>query len=188
MFPFVRLAKELFLSSRQPAIGLTDVHVSHHMVWPWDLDGFLELNNGRALTLYDLGRLGMGLRVGLIKTLKTENWGLTMAGSSVRYRRRLRMFECFETKSRAVFWDDRFVYIEQSMWKQNGDCAGHVLYRAAVTDSSGIVAPQRVLQAMGHPEMSPDVPEWIAAWIKAEALRPWPPMQPATSSELQSVA
>lgn len=188
MFPFVRLAKDLFIATRQPALGLTDMHVSRHMVWPWDLDGFLELNNGRALTLYDLGRLGMGVRAGLLKVLKAEGWGLTMAGSSVRYRRRLHAFERFETRSRAVCWDDKFVYIEQSMWKTDGICASHVLYRAAVTDRNGIVPPDRVLAAMGQDVQSPETPDWIAAWIKAEALRPWPPMQDATSAHLHAAA
>lgn len=188
MFPFVRLVKDLVIARRQPSIGLTDMHISHHMVWPWDLDGFLELNNGRALTLYDLGRLGMGVRAGLMTALTTEKWGLTMAGSSVRYRRRLRAFERFETRSRAVCWDDKFVYIEQSMWKTDGECASHVLYRAAVTDKNGIVSPKRVLDAMGQTEPSPETPDWIAAWIKAEALRPWPPMQETPTTQLRTAA
>ena len=188
MFPFVRLIKDLAFAKRQPALGLTDMHVSRHMVWPWDLDVFLELNNGRALTLYDLGRLGMGVRVGLMTALRTERWGLTMAGSSVRYRRRLRMFERFETRSRAVCGDDKFVYIEQAMWKPNGECASHVLYRSAVTDKNGIVSPDRVLAAMGEDATSPETPEWIAAWIRAEALRPWPPMQDAAPMPLHAAA
>lgn len=189
MFPFIRLLKNLLIARRQPKLSLTDMHVSHHRVWPWDLDGFLELNNGRALTLYDLGRLGMGLRAGLFAVLKSQGWGLTMAGSSVRYRRRLRGFERFEMRSRAVCWDDRFIYIEQSMWKTNGDCASHVLYRAAVTDSNGIVSPDRVLASMGQTATSPATPDWIAAWIKAEAQRPWPPMQgSAPAPDLKSVA
>lgn len=181
MFPFVRLIKDLSVARRQPALGLTDFHVSNHMVWPWDLDIFLELNNGRALTLYDLGRLGMGVRAGLLATLRAQGWGLTMAGSSVRYRRRLRMFERFEMRSRAVCWDDKFVYIEQSMWKPDGACASHVLYRSAVTDKNGIVSPDRVFAAMAENAQSPEAPEWITAWIKAEALRPWPPMQDAAA-------
>ena len=79
-------------------------------------------------------------------------------------------------RSRAVCWDDKFIYIEQSMWKPDGVCASHVLYRSAVTDRNGIVAPNRVLAAMGQPATSPDTPDWIAAWIKAETVRPWPPM------------
>lgn len=188
MFPFVRLIKNVLVARRQPSLGLTDMHVSQHVVWPWDLDAFVELNNGRALTLYDLGRIGMGTRVGLIGILKRERWGLTMAGSSVRYRRRLRAFERFEMRSRAVCWDDKFTYIEQSMWKADGDCASHVLYRSAVTDKNGIVAPERVLSAMGADTKSPPMPDWIKAWTEAEAHRPWPPMQDANARTVEHAA
>lgn len=178
MFPFVRLIKEMMLARRQPPLEqVTDTHISHHICWPWDLDGWLELNNGRALTLYDLGRLGAAQRTGLIATLRVRKWGLTMAGSSVRYRRRIHGFERFEMRSRLICWDDKFTYIEQSMWKTNGECASHVLYRAAVTGTTGIVPPAEVLQAMGRDVTSPPVPQWVANWIAAEATRPWPPMQ-----------
>lgn len=188
MFPFVRLAKEMVKARRQPRLGIADLHVTQHRVWPWDLDGFLELNNGRALTLYDLGRLGLGQRSGLIDALRANRWGLTMAGSSVRYRRRLHAFQRFEMRSRAVCWDARFVYLEQSMWKEDGECASHVLYRSAVTDKNGLVPPARVLEAMGQETTSPPTPDWIAAWIEAEAQRPWPPMQATAPRVVHSAA
>lgn len=188
MFPFIRLAKDILVARSQSPIGLTGLHVSHHMVWPWDLDMFVELNNGRALTLYDLGRLSMASRNGLFAALKREGWGMTMAGSSVRYRRRLRVFERFEMRSRAVCWDDRFTYIEQSMWKADGACASHVLYRAAITDENGIVASSRILEALGEDAISPTPPDYVAAWIAAEALRPWPPMQDVSGSDLTTAA
>ncbi|MEP1767112.1 MAG: acyl-CoA thioesterase [Sulfitobacter sp.] len=178
MFPFVRMIKDVYLARRQPRFETsTQTHVSHHICWPHDLDVFLELNNGRALTLYDIGRIAMAERVGLISALRREKWGMTMAGSHVRFRRRIRGFEPFETRSRAVCWDDRFVYIEQSMWKRNGECASHVLYRAAVTDKNGIIPTSRVMLAIGRNETSPSMPQWIENWTNAEASRPWPPMQ-----------
>ena len=106
----------------------------------------------------------------------------------MRYRRRLHAFQRFETRSRAVCWDDKFVYIEQSMWTPDGICASHVLYRSAVTDKNGIVAPDRVLAAMGQTAKSPQTPDWIAAWIAAEALRPWPPMQDIDPAHLHKAA
>jgi len=180
MFPFIRLAKDLFFVRRQPALAqVTDTHVSHHICWPQDLDIFLELNNGRALTLFDLGRIALAKRVGLLDTLRRERWGLTMAGSSVRYRRRIHGFEKFEVRSRVVCWDDKFTYLEQSMWKRNGECANHVLYRVAVTDKNGLVRTDRLQSALGLDAPSPPFPAWIANWCAAEDTRPWPPMQDA---------
>ncbi len=178
MFPIFRLTKDLLLARRQPPLEMTETHISNHICWPWDLDLWLELNNGRAMTLYDLGRSMNAQRVGLIRAIAKQRWGMTMAGSTVRFRRRIRGFERFEMRSRAVCWDDRFIYLEQSMWKKSGECASHVMFRAAVTDRSGIVAPARVLAAMGRAgEVSPEMPDWIAAWCSADAQRPWPPMQ-----------
>jgi hypothetical protein len=130
----------------------------------------------------------MGLRAGLINTLRQEKWALTMAGSSVRYRRRLHAFQRFEMRSRAVCWDDKFIYIEQSMWKTDGECTSHVLYRAAATDKNGIVTPDRIQRAMGKDVTSPPMPDWIKAWVNAEAERPWPPMQDTAPSPFRQVA
>ena len=179
MYPYIRMVKELIKYRRAAPLPLTGTHVSVHRCWPWDIDMWAELNNGRTLTLYDLGRIPMARRIGLIGVLRKTGWGLTMAGVSVRYRRRIRTFEKITMKSRAVCWDDRFVYIEQSMWKKNGDCANHALYRAAVTDKAGIVPPARVLEKMGRTDATPPTPDWVRLWIEAEATRPWPPMQDA---------
>lgn len=184
MFPFVRMIKDVWLASRQePFKTLTETHISHHICWPHDLDIWMELNNGRALSLYDLGRTAMAQRAGMIGMLKREGWGLTMAGTSTRFRRRIRGFERFEMRSRALCWDDKFIYLEQSMWKRNGECASHVLYRSAVTDKNGIIAPERVLIAMGYPTTSPPMPDWVAKWCAAENHRPWPPMQDVASTK-----
>lgn len=174
MYPFLRMAWQLAVTRGQPPLPLTGTHVSRHRCWPWDLDLWMELNNGRTLTLFDLGRIPLAQRTGLVGVLRREGWGLTMAGASIRYRRRVRAFEVVEMRSRALGWDDRFLYLEQSMWR-GGACCNHILYRSAVTGRDGIVPTERVLAAMGVPGESPDLPGWVRAWIDAEAQRPWPP-------------
>lgn len=174
MYPIVRLLKELVKFRNAPSLELTGTHVSHHICWPWDLDVWMELNNGRTLTLFDLGRIPLARRAGLIGLLKRNGWAMTMAGASVRYRRRVRMFQRVEIRSRTVCWDDKFIYLEQSMWR-NGEATSHILYRAAVTDRNGIVPTRDVVAAMDEPVEVPTIPDWIAAWIAADAERPWPP-------------
>lgn len=177
MYPFVRLFKDVLINKRAAPLAMGETHVSHHICWPWDLDLWWELNNGRTLTIYDLGRIPMAVRGGLTKALAENKWGLTVAGSSVRYRRRVRMFAKIKMHSRLACWDDKFLYVEQSMWLSNGECSSHALFRTAITDKNGIVSPERVLAAMNLTDTSPDMPEWIKAWTEAEAKRPWPPMQ-----------
>ena len=177
MYPLVRFVKELVKFRKAPPLPSTGVHVSHHMCWPWDLDPWMELNNGRTLTLYDLGRVPLVMRTGLIGTLRSQGWGITVAGSTVRYRRRIRLFHRFTMISRTLGWDGRFFYIEQSIW-MGGQCCNHMLLRAAITSDQGIVAPERVMAAVGQHVESPALPDWVLAWIEAESTRPWPPPLP----------
>lgn len=175
MYPFVRLGWQLWKQRRAPRLDLLDVHVSHHRAWPWDLDGFAELNNGRTLTLYDLGRFGAGARFGLMRVLRQRRWGLAVAGASVRYRKRVTVLQRIEMRTRCVGWDHRFVYIVQAMWVE-GVCTSQALLRTAVTSSAGTVPPADVMAALGWRGGSPELPDWVRAWIDAEGTRPWPPV------------
>ena len=177
MYPVIRLAKEFVLHHGAPDLPVLGTHVSHHRCWPQDIDIFMEMNNGRILTILDLGRTVLARRVGLLRALRSEGWGMTMAGVSVRYRRRIRPFVRFRTVSRAVGWDDKFFYLDQSIWIGE-ECAAQALYRAAVTDAKGIVRPGRVFRAAGFEGERPDLPDWVQGWIDAEAHRPWPPHLP----------
>ena len=174
MYPFFRMAKELIVHRKALPLKIGETHVSYHICWPWDLDFWFELNNGRTLTLYDLGRIPLAARMGLISAMRENKWGLTIAGASVRYRRRLRMFQKFEIHSRALGWDKRFLYLEQSIWTK-GHCANQALYRTAVTSPDGIVDTAKIAVAIGVDINSPDLPQWVQNWIKAEDSRPWPP-------------
>ena len=178
MYPFLRMFKEMRKFRNAPALALTGTHVSTHICWPWDLDPWVELNNGRTLTIYDLGRLPLGMRTGLHKVLRAEGWGLTVAGNTVRYRRRVRMFDRVTIHSRCIGWDHRFLYIEQSMWKGE-ECTSQQVIRSAVTSKAGIVPPARVLESLGQGQESPELPAWVKAWIAAEDQRPWPPQRGA---------
>lgn len=174
MYPIIRMTKELIKFRNAPKLNLDDIHISTHRCWPVDIDMFGELNNGRTLTLYDLGRLVMGHRMGFLDVIKKNKWGMTMAGASVRYRHRVRMFQKFTMHTRAIGRDDRFLYLQQTMWR--GDKAtSSVLYRTAVTDKNGIVHTQKVADALGYSDWNPGMPEWVLNWIKAEDSRFWPP-------------
>lgn len=175
MYPIFRLAKELFKHRKPDGLGIFNTHVSHHICWPWDLDLWMELNNGRTLTLYDLGRVPMGGRVGFSKAVLDNKWGIAVAGGSIRYRKRVTVFQKIEMKTRLLGWDDRFFYIEQSMWVK-GTCTSHALLRTAVTGKRGAVPTAEVAAAMNLEPTSPILPDWVQAWVATNTRRPWPPV------------
>lgn len=176
MYPYVRMAKELWKFRNAPSLGILEPHVSSHRIWPWDLDPWRELNNGRTLTLFDLGRIPMSVRMGFDKVAKAKGWGITVAGNSTRYRRRVTLFQKVTQISRVVGWDDRFTYLEQSFWRGD-DCTSHMLLRSAFTSKGGIVPPAEVLAVLGQPAQSPALPDWISHWIAADQQRIWPPQR-----------
>lgn len=174
MYPVIRLAKQIVLNRKAGRITLDETHLAYMRAWPWDIDVFLDLNNGRILTLMDLGRIGFFTRNGVIKTLKENGWYGTVAGSVVRYRRRITMFQRLELRTRVLGWDARFTYFEHSIWHKE-HCCTHAVVRTAITNGKGIVPTDQAAKALGFDTESPPLPDWVKAWDGAEQQRPWPP-------------
>ncbi|MGB0438624.1 MAG: acyl-CoA thioesterase [Paracoccaceae bacterium] len=179
MYPFIRGATAMIRARRQGPMGLLDVHENPIVVLPWDLDFWNELNNGRTLSLYDLGRVPLFWRSGLFQAAKREGLYFTVAGSTTRYRRRVQSWARLRMTNRVLCWDARFFYFEHAMWRADGECTSHALIRSAMTSGKGIEPTDRLLQALGYNGPIPEIPDWVAGWSASETQRPWPPMQDA---------
>lgn len=168
------MAIALFLVRFKSVKRFDEIFESRHLILPHDIDIFGELNNGRTLTILDLGRTQFAALTGMMRILRRNKWGLTLAGVSVRYRRRVKMFDRIRVTTRAVGWDDRFFYMIQTMWKGE-EAACNALFRGAIYTDKGLINPKEMAAELGMPNWDPELPEWVAAWIDAEALRQWPP-------------
>ena len=175
MYPVVRLLTMMLRAPRASRVSITEVSEYSFICRPWDVDMFLELNNGRTLTIYDLGRFDMSIRNGFSRVLKEKRWGLVVAGGSVRYRKRVRMFDKVTMRTQIVYFDEKWVYIVQSMWVK-GQATSSVLLRTGVTEKGKVVTTDRVLNAMGQGELELEAPDWVRGWIEADDERPWPPV------------
>lgn len=179
MYPFIRLAKTIGKSSYQAIKGKTitptDTSQVEFICSINDIDNFLEMNNGRILTLFDLGRNDFAIRSGLGKKLLTNRWGLVVAGSTIQYRKRVRLFDKIRIDTRIAAIDERWFYIEQVMYC-NDKPASHALLRTGVTNLlSGKTLPaQTVLDAIGHGDLIIEPDAWVQAWIDADKLRTFP--------------
>ncbi|MGI9281332.1 MAG: acyl-CoA thioesterase [Endozoicomonas sp.] len=176
MYPFFRLLTTIRKAKKAPSLPAHAVSENSFRCMPWDLDLFMEMNNGRVLTLYDLGRFTLSIQTGLAKVLKDNSWGLVVAGSTTRYRKRVRMFDAVTMYTQVVAMDERWIYIIQSMWVK-GEPTSSILLRTAITEKGKMIDTERVRKAMGQKGWDPQPEGWVKAWIDSEDSRPWPPLE-----------
>jgi len=138
---------------------------------PGDIDVFMELNNGRFLTLMDFGRFDIAIRSGFLTQVRNQNWGLTVAGSSARFRHRLRLFQRFELHSQVIGHDEKWIYFHQKMVRK-GKIHASALVRTGVTSRKGIVKVEEVIKTLKLSSDIPPLPDWAKAWVEADELHP----------------
>lgn len=170
MYPYIRLFKVMTSARFKRKLGYDGESVLKLRVWPWDIDFYPEMNNGRHLTLMDLGRMDMAQRSGLMKVMHENRWGFVVAGASVRFRRKLPPFRKFKLHSQVIGYDERWFYFYQTTERRKQLCSS-ALIRTGILRKGGVVPAREVMKKMGV-EFSPTVPEWVQAWIDADELRP----------------
>ncbi|MDO4224013.1 MAG: acyl-CoA thioesterase [Acinetobacter sp.] len=179
MYPFLRWGKTIvqsvYQNYRGHSLNLYDTSEIEMYANPSDIDNFLEMNNGRIFTLFDLGRMDFAIRTGLGKQLLKQKWGLVVAGSSIQYRKRVRMLDKVKIKTRLLGIDERWIYIEQTMWVK-GQATSHALLRTGITNikTGKVIATADVFQAMGVSDFDLTLPDWVESWADADKLRPFP--------------
>jgi len=177
MYPYLRSARVLLAAQFGPRLDFDAESVLGLWIGLGDIDIFPEVNNGRHLTLMDLGRFDLAVRTGFWKALHREGWGLTVGGASVRFRQRVPPFSKVLLRTRIVGRDDRWFYFHQRIQREERVCSA-ALVRAGITSGGRLVPVDRVLEATGQPGWAPTLPRWVRAWIDAESERPWPEPAP----------
>jgi acyl-CoA thioesterase FadM len=174
MYPYLRFARVVLASPFGPRLTFDSESVLSLRIWPGDIDLFPEVNNGRHLTLMDLGRFDLTLRSGFVKVLHRQGWGLTVGGASVRFRRRVPPFRKVRLRTKIVGHDDRWFYFHQRI-EWDGTTCSAALVRAGITSRGRLVSVPTVLEAAGLTGWDPELPAWVRSWIEADDARPWPP-------------
>ncbi|AOS63640.1 acyl-CoA thioesterase [Actinoalloteichus hymeniacidonis] len=136
-----------------------------------DLDLQMHMNNGKYLSLLDLGRIDMMNRSGLWSKVLAKGWYPVVAGQTITYRKSLKLGERFAIHSRIAGFDERAVYIEQSFY-----CGTDLYARATVKArflkrAGGSVSQQELADLVGGFPEDLQLPDWITDWSDATRLK-----------------
>lgn len=79
---------------------------------PTDLDLVGHMNNGRYLSLFDLGRFDLIMRSGLWDLMRARGWYPVVASSTITHRKSLHLWQRFDIESKVISADDKAIYLE----------------------------------------------------------------------------
>jgi acyl-CoA thioesterase FadM len=182
MYPYLRFVKVLLAAQTGSRLGLDSESVLRLRIWLGDIDFYPEVNNGRHLTLMDLGRVDLAARSSLLRAVHRAGWGLVVGGASIRYRRKVPPFSKVLLRTKIVGHDGRWFYFHQKI-ERDGTVCSAALVRAGIKGKTGLVPVPAVLEAAHQASWAPDLPDWVRAWVEAESLRPWPGRNEAEPGE-----
>lgn len=145
-------------------LGIWDTSHVTFRVNPLDLDLQRHMNNGRYLSLMDLGRMDLMLRSRFWQRITGQGWYPVVAGQTITYRRSLLLWERFDLASRVIGHDDRWIYMEQ-VFRRDGQVVADAIVRARFLRRTGGSVPVDELIALVGP--LPEhlmLPEWVTEW------------------------
>jgi acyl-CoA thioesterase FadM len=175
---WVRLVLLIVALLWRPRLNPREPSLLHFRVLPTDLDTNLHMNNGRYLTIMDLGRLDLMLRSGLWRPLWRNDWAPMAGAVVIRFRRELRLFERFVLRTRIAAWSDTTAVMEQAFFfadgARKGQMAACALMKAGFYDRGDrrLITVKRLIAELGVPAeatQSPPASPDIEAFLKAEA-------------------
>jgi len=159
----IRMIWLLLTVRRRSRLGATEEGRVTLRCWPNDLDTNMHMNNGRYLTIMDLGRLDLILRTGLLPVMRARKWFPVVGSAKVNFKRSINVFETFELTTRVIGWDDKWLYMEHRM-ERDGRVAAQAFIKGVFLGPDGKVATDELVAAIGHDGPSPALdPEMVAA-------------------------
>lgn len=169
----------LVLGFRYPLAGLRSLRGAGAGLLEWssvvmrvrigDCDVNLHVNNGRYLSLMDIGRIDHAGRCGLIRVFRQRGWKPVAGGATIRFRRELRLGARYTLRTRCVGWDDGWSFWEQVFELGDGALAARAYVKVATLGRDGSRVPScTIVEALGLDTTSPPLPDGLLAWQRSE--------------------
>ncbi len=163
MVYLVRFTRVALSTLWRPRLNLLDESAIRLRVWPNDLDLNFHMNNGRYLSMMDLGRLDLFARAGILFPALRRGWMPILGEAKIRFRRSLAPFQSYTLRTRVLAWDDKWFYGEQT-FEANGQMAATALIRGLLRGRGGNITPARTIALGGVPIASPPLPDVFVSW------------------------
>ncbi|WP_221586364.1 thioesterase family protein [Microbacterium sp. G2-8] len=164
------MARAMLRRRREGTLPLDAVTRVRLTTLPTDIDLLRHMNNGRYLSLFDLGRWDMTTRTGLADTFRRNGWYAVVSNETITFRKSLELWQRFDIETRWIGHDDRALYLEHRAVVGDEIYARAVIRARIVRRSGGSVSHEEFFAALDLPDELPEVDAWLHDWAEASRL------------------
>ena len=120
-----------------------------------DLDLNWHMNNGRFLTIMDLGRMDLLKRTGTLDLAIKNKWMPIVGTATIDFQRPLKLWQKYELHSRICGWDEKWIYLEQTFYSNEKVIAiGKI--KGLLRGKDGNIPPQDIMEKFQPGITSPE--------------------------------
>ena len=166
---FFRMILHLLRSRRRSARDIWDTYSLPMRVHLGEIDIFMHLNNGKYLSIMDMGRLDMMMRSGAWQAMRDRGWSGVVSAETVSFRKSLKLWQRYTLETKVCGIDERTVFFEHRM-VVDGEIFARAYVATRVISDNGPLTRDDLIEAFGVPENVPELPEWIHEWRRHNAL------------------
>jgi acyl-CoA thioesterase FadM len=167
---YLRLFVMLLRMWRTPRRPLLDESCVAFRVMPNDCDINLHMNNGRYLSLMDLGRVHLMRQTRLLDVIVREKWMPVLAAAEINFIRPLAPLQRFELVTTLTSWDDKYFYLEQKFEVQ-GKLHAHAFVKGVFLRGGKVVPNAEIVAKAGHQGAAPEMPEELRLWAELGSVK-----------------
>jgi acyl-CoA thioesterase FadM len=136
----------------QSRADLFDKFTVKRRVGPFAIDFNMHKNNATYFHDMELARWNWTIRSGLHSVFQKQKWLPILGGISFRFRRSLHLFEPYETRVQVIAMDEKWLYVEHSMYTKGNLFVGKGVGRVCAVDgkTKKMIPARVVLEKAGY--------------------------------------
>lgn len=118
------------------------------------------MNNGRFLTIMDLGRMDFLKRTGVLGLSIKNKWMPVVGTATIAFKRPLKCWQEYQLHTHVLGWDEKWIYLEQTFYsKEKVIAVGRV--KGLLRGKNGNIAPQFIIDKVKPGISSPVIKKEI---------------------------
>ena len=130
----------------------------------FDLDINFHMNNGRYLSIMDLGRTDLLLKSKMFWNLVIKGYYPVVVSESIRFRTSLELFQSFQILTIIESWDDKDFFISQKFERKGHILAeGYIKARFKKRGKKGSIPTSEIFHLLGKTYERPQISETAKA-------------------------